>query len=367
MMFFSFILSVMFLMTSQPSGFYVFSCGENCTYTPVFTPSTLVVKFGDPASATCSICQPARTEHIFGLEKAVGETSQNKTSISWTVDSLTEWDTSLICFYNEDGKLHRSTLPITLYQPPKYVGFSFLNHTGPMFAGHRYSLLCVVEEVAPIENLTVTFYRGQTVLDRKTPSNPEKTPVTTAFTVNIIPIEDDDGAQYWCEAELQLGAEGPQPPPVVASEKLTATVYYGPQLKGSSHPDPITVTRGYPLHLNCSAVGNPAPSYTWKLPSDNPSSIKSSILTIESVSWEHGGQYVCNVSNDANDVTVTFNVEVKDNYTSIIVAVAVILAVVIVVCFISAWILYKQKRMGNYNLKDVFRLRPVHVPVRTDE
>ncbi|KAM7419672.1 hypothetical protein PAMA_016659 [Pampus argenteus] len=309
------VIILSFSATTFLPGFYVLTSGENCTYTPVFTPSTLVVKFGDPASATCSICQPARTEHIFGLEKAVGETSQNKTTISWTVDSLTEWDTSLICFYNEDGKLHRSTLPITLYQPPKYVGFSFLNQNEPtMFAGHVYSLECVVQEVAPIENLTVIFYRGQTVLDRKTLFNTEKTPVTTAFTADIKPSEDDDGAQYWCEAELQLGAEGPQPPPAVASEKLTATVYYGPQLKGSSHPDPITVTRGYPLHLNCSAVGNPAPSYTWKLPSDKPSSINSSILTIESVSWEHGGQYVCNVSNDVNNVTVMFNVEVKGQF-----------------------------------------------------
>ncbi|KAM7394585.1 hypothetical protein PAMP_021376 [Pampus punctatissimus] len=341
--------------------------GENCTYTPVFTPSTLVVKFGDPASATCSICQPVCKDDVFGLEKPVGNISQNKTSISWTVDRLTEWETLLICYYNKNGEVHSSTLSITLYKPPKNVYFSFLRHTGPMFAGRLYTLECGIQEVAPVENLTVTFYRGQTVLNRQKSSNTKKTPVTETFTLDINPSKDDDGVQYWCEAELELGAEGPQPPPVVVSEKLTATVYYEPQLQVSSHPDPITVTRGYPLHLNCSAVGNPNPSYTWMLPSDSLSSTNSSILTIESVAWEDEGQYVCYVSNNVNNVTVTFNVEVKDNYTYIIVIVVLTVAVLIVVCFMSGWILYKRKRMGQYKLKDVFRLSSIHVPVPTVE
>lgn len=93
-----------------------------------------------------------------------------------------------------------------------------------MFEHHQYTLMCTVQDVAPIEHLSVTLYRGRTVLVRLQSKNTEKTPVTEIFTLNINPSKDDDGAQFWCEAELQLEREGQQRPLVVKSENLTATV-----------------------------------------------------------------------------------------------------------------------------------------------
>ncbi|XP_042280809.1 immunoglobulin superfamily member 10-like isoform X6 [Thunnus maccoyii] len=288
---------------------------ENCADKPVFTPSRLVVKFGDPTSATCLACQHTCPNELFGLEKSVGAATINGTTISWDVDSVTEWDTSLMCYYtdNNDNQCC-STLPVTVYQPPKNVSFSFLNHSGPMTAGHPYTLQCHVQEVAPVGNLNVIFYRGQTELGRLQSNNTEKTPVTETFTLDITPRREDDGVEYWCEAKLDLGPEGPQTPPVVESGKLTATVYYEPQLKESSHPDLITVTKGDRLQLNCSAVGNPSPSYNWTLPSASGSPFSDDILTIESVTLEHKGQYICSVHNNIRTVTVKFNVDVKGEF-----------------------------------------------------
>ncbi|XP_053181956.1 vascular cell adhesion protein 1-like [Scomber japonicus] len=280
----------------------------NCTENPVFTPPRLVVKYGDPASATCLVCQHNCTSDIFGVEHAVGSIEENGTTISWKVDSLTEWDTSPICYYTDDDDPCSTRIYITIYQPPINVHLSFRNHSGPMFAGHQYTLQCTVQEVAPIGNLNVTFYRGQTELQRRQSSNTTKEPVTETFTLDINPSKDDGGL-YWCEAKLDLGAEGPQPPPVVTSQNITTTVYYKPELKESSHPDPITVIAGSPLHLNCSSEGNPNPSYTWTLPSASRSPFSGDTLNIKSVTSVDGGQYLCLVQNAAGNVTVKFTVD----------------------------------------------------------
>lgn len=99
------------------------------------------------------------------------------------------------------------------------------NHTGPMTEGRTYALQCVVLDVAPVQNLIVTFYRGQTPLGQlQANDSAEKQPATRIFTLNISPSREDDGFQYWCEARLELGAAGPEPPLVVTSQNYTASV-----------------------------------------------------------------------------------------------------------------------------------------------
>ncbi|XP_041790290.1 V-set and immunoglobulin domain-containing protein 1-like [Chelmon rostratus] len=347
----------------------VSSCGGKCTDNPVFTPSSLVVKFGDPASARCSVCQRCQSK-AFGLEKSLGESTENGTTVFWTVDRMTEWGTSAICYYNDEdtGCQCSNSLHVTVYQPPDSVSISFANHSGPVFAGRQYALQCTVQGVAVVENLVVTFYSGQTALGQQKSKNKGKKPVNESFTFTITPSEKDDGVQYWCDAKLELGPEGPQLPPVVMSQNMTAVVHYKPQLRTSSHPDPIIITEGNPLQLNCTAVGNPSPLYTWLLPSDVLSTHSGSILTFDSIKTTDKGRYTCSVSNAMDTVTVTFNVDVRANYIGLIIAgialaVAVIFILVIYVCVRH----YKRNKMGQYNLKDVFRLHTRHLAVPSSE
>uniref|UniRef100_A0A4W6BRD0 Ig-like domain-containing protein n=1 Tax=Lates calcarifer TaxID=8187 RepID=A0A4W6BRD0_LATCA len=198
---------------------------EYCPDKPVFNPSRLVVKYGDPVSVTCSIRQSYQ-DYFFGLVDFMGNHTKNGTTILWEVQRMTEWRTlTTCCHINATDYCCCSKLPVTVYKPPDNVSISFRDHSGPLLEGHQYTLQCEVHNVAPVENLTVTFYRGQTALGQLQSNNIEKKPVTEILTLSINTRKEDDGVQYWCEAKLELGSEGPQPPPVVTSEKFITLLY----------------------------------------------------------------------------------------------------------------------------------------------
>ncbi|RVE75928.1 hypothetical protein OJAV_G00003610 [Oryzias javanicus] len=230
----------------------------------------------------------------------------------WNVSSLTEWDTNLICFNaHQNGTQCCSTLSVTVYQMPVDVSLHVWNHSGPMLENRLYTLVCNVQDVAPIGKLVVTFYRGQIQLHRtQLSSRIEKKPMNVTFLLGFNASKEADGAQLSCVATLELGPEGPQHLSVVKSSNFTATVHYGPDLLATVNPDPITVEERGTLRLNCSAVGNPNPSYTWTLPFRGPD-INYSVLTITHASSQHEGQYKCTVSNSVKTVSVLFDVKVQ--------------------------------------------------------
>ena len=94
-----------------------------------------------------------------------------------------------------------------------------------MSEGQNVTLSCSVQNVAPAEKLRVTFYSGQRQLGQKQSNSKEKKPESETFELDISPTKEDDGGEFWCEAELLLGPDGPQPPPVVKSRNFPATVF----------------------------------------------------------------------------------------------------------------------------------------------
>ncbi|XP_030592713.1 hemicentin-2-like [Archocentrus centrarchus] len=223
------------------------------------SPSTVVVRYGDPVKANCSIKRMGFPVLGWYLQLDPPVITYNGFLI-WSVERMTNWTIKPVCFaLAEQGGQCDIALTLIVYKPPDRVSITFVNHTGQMIEGDQYTVQCNVTEVAPVENLIVTFYRGQNILAQLQSNNSrEKKPVTESFTLDIVSSKEDNGAEYWCEAKMELGPEGPQPPPVVASQKLFTKVLFAPEFLC---PPKMMVTEG--KTFTCEVTGNPQPSVTW--------------------------------------------------------------------------------------------------------
>ncbi|XP_051801805.1 uncharacterized protein LOC127533248 [Acanthochromis polyacanthus] len=219
------ILSLMAFMHGSDGS----SCDEDCADKPVFSPSRLVVKYGDQASARCTACRSDCQSDQTNLNVSIGKPRKDGNIILWKVDSMTAWNPSAMCYYiKDDGNTCCNHLPVTVYSPPQHVTMYQIYEEkgyGSDSEGRQYSLLCIVYDVAPVENLVVTFYREQTVLGQLRSDRTSKTPVTVSLTLKTNSSAEDDSHLYWCEAKLDLGPGGPQHPPVARSGKRMEREY----------------------------------------------------------------------------------------------------------------------------------------------
>ncbi|XP_041727234.1 neuronal growth regulator 1-like [Coregonus clupeaformis] len=330
----------------------------------VVSPVRLVVKYGDPASAKCT-SDPPQQMGWEATQGGVGLTDNEEKFLNWSFQRVTDWNIKPTCF-TESGKCHKQ-LDITVYKLPDFVSISYRSHPDPMVEQHQYQLQCLFQNIAPIERLRVTFYKvntGGEQTELGTQQNSKyniKTPVNGTYTLDFTPSRDDDGTQLWCSAMLDLGPEGPQPPPVMESDRLNITVHYKPQITMSPGCFSVSITEGDTLSINCSAKGNPAPSYEWLLPqaAPAPNTMEDrSVVTITNMVKSHSGEYTCIAINPLGNSTCTVNVEVTVDYLPIIagLAAAAIVILLVISCFIYSSY-YKHTRMGHYQLKDMLPRR----------
>lgn len=110
-----------------------------------------------------------------------------------------------------------------LIENPESVNMYPARHVKSVVEGTPYELQCDVLDVAPVRNLTVTWYKdNQTVkTDTFNSTTKEAEDVSSTLTFNI--SRGGSGAQFRCEAQLDLGPYGPQPP--VISETHSISVH----------------------------------------------------------------------------------------------------------------------------------------------
>ncbi|TKS92109.1 Hemicentin-2 [Collichthys lucidus] len=286
--------------------FYTVS-GEGCSL--ILKPSRVVVGFGEPVSVSCEATRPVR---VLGWESAISAAhTQQDLSVQWKVDSLIDWIEEPICYgvFFTAPRQCEEKLNLVLYKTPDSVSIRPANHTGPMVEGKEYQLLCEVQNIAPVQYLTLRWYRGQTeVYNHSFSDLTSSSPVQVSSILVITPTKAENGAQYRCVAVLELGPEGPQPPPTVTSEPLNASVYFPPTFL-SPEPEILDYIVGDEITLNCTATGNPPPVYSWQ--SSHPIQERMEDEAALTSSSLLPGTYTCTASNALEKKSKQFIVKAK--------------------------------------------------------
>ncbi|XP_048847019.1 hemicentin-2-like [Brienomyrus brachyistius] len=316
-------------------------------------PPRVVVRHGDPVSVNCTMSTDHRGMGWAAPVDDVPNTPGVKFLI-WRVESLTIWDLRPLCYANRPGKPQcKERLSVTVYNPPDSVSVSSMNSTDSVVEGSWYQLKCEIQNIAPVQNLTVKWYKGDTLVredgdfvikDGKTDS--EKKPVsvssTLLITVNRTANRTHDKVLYCCGAELYLGPEGPQPPLAVKSTPFSITVHYKPTIKPIGAQ--LQVIRGKSAVLNCSAKGNPPPVIEWifngrRLPTQD------GIYNITET--DHEGHYTCRANNSVGIHEETVRVVFTDSPKYIfwiIITIGALLAVVLILLGFSKY--WRSRRNG---------------------
>ncbi|XP_026056884.1 intercellular adhesion molecule 1-like isoform X4 [Carassius auratus] len=287
-------------------GFLCFSqiAGAQAECPVQLSQQRVVVRYNGSVAVNCSTSVSHKGMGWESSEGAVPKTSNSL--IIWRVSHLTEWEIQPSCYINYERQC-LIELPVIIYKTPDNVSISIVKRTGPMIEGQQYELQCDVQNVAPVHNLTVKWYKGQTLLDQTNAIKYSRTPVNETVLLLIRPDRDDDGAQYRCEAELDLGAEGPQYPPNKTSDFLSITVYSKPIINETKLPSVVPVFRGYSEEIVCEAEGNPKPTISWILGTNDI--VYNEVLTIS----ESTPEYVsCVAENSVGTTTRNFTVFIQD-------------------------------------------------------
>uniref|UniRef100_A0AAQ4PQX8 Ig-like domain-containing protein n=1 Tax=Gasterosteus aculeatus aculeatus TaxID=481459 RepID=A0AAQ4PQX8_GASAC len=168
------------------------------------SPPTVVVRFGDPLRIICSSTSD-QIESI-GLESRYGgEKTEGVSSVVLDITSVEHWEVLVICFLNR-VKVDQCSenFPVTVYKAPDRVSISQPSLTAPLVEGETYSLKCDVVNVAPVQNLSVHWYKGEKILRTERFHGSSKPPVNATSVFNLTAQREDDQTRIRCEAQLDL-------------------------------------------------------------------------------------------------------------------------------------------------------------------
>ncbi|KAL7851892.1 hypothetical protein SRHO_G00176770 [Serrasalmus rhombeus] len=338
-------------------GVYVEYTHTDVCSTLTVSHESLLVEYGESVELTCSISSKPSSDFFLGWESQINPVqTERETSLVWRAPNLTQWEVNrreMFCYLSVPNKECKQKVRLNLYKRPDSVKIS--SESIVWSEGQMMKLKCEIENVGPLQNLTVQWTRvdqnnNTTVTEMPYGSfrafGEERKSGNVTSTVRVSASRDEDEVQYQCTALLKL--EQLQQLQVGSSEPLKLTVHYKPTITQPSNGT-ISLTQGDELVLNCSAHGNPSPQYSWNSPGNK--NLTTSYIFINSVQSEDQGQYICTAYNDEGSDSVTVVVNVAVGYKLIIIAVCAAIAVVLLAKLFC--ICCRRAHTGNYILKNL--------------
>nr|XP_014263580.2 hemicentin-1 [Maylandia zebra] len=270
------------------------------------TPSETVVKFGDPVAINCSTS--ARYVEGMGWEAPFGGTGfERPPVVTWRVEKLEEWTPSPSCYATlVDGSQCTVSPVITVYKTPDSVSVSDMGH-GSMVEGREYDLKCDIINVAPVQYVTVSWYKNSEKIQTESFNDTTtKTPVNESSILRVNISREENVVEFRCEAQLDFGPHRPKLPAISQTHRVSA--HYAPELKTQNSADDTYALEGTNITLSCEAVGNPLPVYNWICDGKNMLENTTSL----SLPRVHGNKTcACTATNYLGNITKTIHLHVE--------------------------------------------------------
>ncbi|XP_041859179.1 hemicentin-1-like isoform X2 [Melanotaenia boesemani] len=278
-------------------GFILFVTGVHASCPIELSPPKVVVKHGDPVSVNCSTSESAFKG--MGWEASQGGTGFKKVShLLWTVKSLTEWTIAPMCYFNSLTEQCDKDLKVILYRFPETINInSNSGSKNTMKEGENYNFTCEIFDIAPIQNLTVRWYKGDKIIQTETFNDDDPKPSNQSSVLSYTPTRQDHNATFRCEAYMDLGPEGPQFN--VSTQEYDIEVFYGPE---KTCPDTYTVQENSPHKLVCSQ-GFPPPEEIWYKDGEK-------VDLPENLTRTESGLYFVDASSTNSRINFTVNINV---------------------------------------------------------
>ncbi|KAG7223188.1 hypothetical protein INR49_015796 [Caranx melampygus] len=343
------------------AGFLLIATGVHASCPIELNPHSVVLKHGEPVSINCST-----TETDFeGLGWEATENGRSPEIVNhttWSVESLTNWDISVECYINPPPENTfsqcASKANIVLYTFTENVSIS---SSGVMRENIEQMFTCRIGQVAPVRNLTVRWYREDTLIHTDTFDNPTKKPMDPSPDFRFKPTRHDNGVRFRYGPELhcpssytavehtphslRCNISGFPPPDViwykegeevelqgslsrrdagqytVTASILHFTVNATVDITVTYAPSQIVeledaeVEAGADVFLKCSSAGNPRPQYVWSyyqtanVMQEDEDGV--SRLLIRNATALNTGSYTCYAFNQEGSVSQTVRVTVR--------------------------------------------------------
>ncbi|KAM8746038.1 vascular cell adhesion protein 1b isoform 2-T2 [Acanthopagrus schlegelii] len=167
-------------------------------------------------------------------------------------------------------------------------------------------LTCQVSDLYPTEHLSLTWLRGDEVL-QSSAGDPGSSWVRSEY--RFTPVAQDSGGTIVCRATLDL--QDLQSINLTKQTNVSLNLLYAPVVTVT--PDSVLVMAGSPLTLTCSVEGNPKPTVTWsfrKAEGVVEGRGQDHQLVFSSVSQSEAGRYDCEARNSEGNQSATVQVTV---------------------------------------------------------